>query len=72
MKNFILYWLTGKTTTVTGNTIQEAMTNAGYGNGALRALDFYDEATEQTYIWDKEARTWFIPEETEPELEYPQ
>lgn len=53
MKTFTLFWLTGETQLVTGNSPAEAMNNAGIGNGALRALDFYAEGykrNDYTYI----------------------
>lgn len=35
------------------------MNNAGIGQGALRALDFYSEGDKRgEYVWDKEGRTW--------------
>ena len=46
-KTFILYWLDGKEETVKGRSIREAFTNAGYGAGALRALDYYKELKEE-------------------------
>lgn len=53
MKTFTLFWLTGETQLVTGNSPVEAMNNAGIGNGALRALDFYaegDKRNDYTYV----------------------
>ena len=41
-KKFKLHWLDGKTSIVEGRTIDEAMNNAGYGSGALRALDYWE------------------------------
>lgn len=38
---YILHWLGGKTEEVKGETIADAFTKAGYGAGALRALDYY-------------------------------
>lgn len=58
-KTFTLFWLTGEAQTVTGNTIAEAMNNAGIGNGALKALDFYAEGDQtEKYNWEKEQRNW--------------
>ena len=42
-KMFILHWLTGKEETVKGISISDAFTKAGYGYGALKALDYYEE-----------------------------
>ena len=43
MKNFILHWLDGTDEEVQGNSISDAFTRAGYGGGAIRALDYYEE-----------------------------
>ena len=43
MKTFILHWLDGTTQIIHGNTISDAFAKAGYGAGALTALDYYDE-----------------------------
>lgn len=51
MKTFTLFWLTGTSEIVTGNTITEAI-NRYYGGGAINALDFYSEGDIRTkYIW---------------------
>jgi len=49
---YILYWLDGKSEIVTGDDIVDAVRNAGYGGGALRALDFYD------YYFDGDPPQW--------------
>jgi hypothetical protein len=56
--NFRLYWLDGTTNVVCGNDAAEAMNNAGYGYGSLRALDFWAYGSVQNYEWNKEKRTW--------------
>lgn len=43
MKTFILHWLDGVDEEVQGNSISDAFTRAGYGGGAIRALDYYEE-----------------------------
>ena len=43
MKIFKLYWLDGEIEEVRGNTIADAFTRAGYGAGAIGALDYYEE-----------------------------
>lgn len=48
---FTLYWLDGKREVVEGNSISEAMTLAGYGGGAVRALDFYADGNDHNYTW---------------------
>ena len=58
MKTFTLYWLTGKREIVQGNDIANAMTCAGYSNGAVRALDFYAEGEDNGYEWKQATREW--------------
>lgn len=53
-----LYWKDGKTEVVEGDSVTNAFVNAGYGNGAVAALDFFKLGKEQTYNWDKTNRTW--------------
>lgn len=53
-----LYWLSGETEIVRGTTIADAMNKAGYGGGAVTALDFYKEGEQSTYQWDAAKKTW--------------
>lgn len=55
---FTLYWLDGKREVVQGRTAAEAMTLAGYGGGAVRALDFYANGEDTDYRWVPESRKW--------------
>jgi hypothetical protein len=48
---YIVYWLTGESTKITGKTPVGAFRKAGIGNGAVSAIDFYEEADEPTYAW---------------------
>lgn len=52
-KVFTLYWLDGKREFVTGPDIAKACTLAGYSNGAIRALDWYDTSASETDIYIK-------------------
>ena len=45
MKTFELHWLGGKTEVVRGHDIADAFRRAGYGNGAIRALDYFEEVS---------------------------
>lgn len=45
MAEYIFHWLDGKDETLAGNTAADALNSAGYGRGALRALDFYEEVS---------------------------
>ncbi len=55
---FTLFWRDGLREIVQGKTIAQAMTHAGYGQGALRALDFHAEGDCQSWVWDASARDW--------------
>ena len=46
LKTFILYWDDGSTEKVHGTTIDDAFRRAGYGGGAIAALDYYKEITD--------------------------
>jgi hypothetical protein len=43
MKTFRLHWLGGKIEIIYGDNIADAMNRAGIGNGALPALDYWEE-----------------------------
>ena len=56
---YTLFWLTGKTQIVLGDEPHTAMNNAGIGQGALRALDFYGKGDlRDQYEWNKVDRSW--------------
>lgn len=46
MKLYKLYWKDNETEIVSGKNIADAMTLAGYGQGALGALDSYEAVTK--------------------------
>lgn len=52
MNMFIIYWLDGKFEKVEGTSIDDAFRRAGYGGGATRAIDFYEEAESPNYSWN--------------------
>ncbi|QIV65920.1 hypothetical protein Cp1R7AA1_051 [Mesorhizobium phage Cp1R7A-A1] len=58
VKTFTLYWRTGQREIVKGSDPADAMNKAGYGAGAVRALDFYANGEDTDYAWDKETRDW--------------
>lgn len=62
MKKFRLYWLDGKTEIVEGNDIADAFSKAGYGAGAMGALDFYDNGELQSYEWNSVEKKWRMKE----------
>lgn len=45
-RKFILHWRDGTTETVEGTSIANAFMSAGYGNGAIAALDYFEEVKE--------------------------
>jgi hypothetical protein len=53
MKKFLLVWLDGKTEEVSGVDIADAFRRAGYGGGAIRALDYYKEVKEDGLVKTK-------------------
>lgn len=50
-KPFTFYWGGGKREILIGETVSDAANRAGYGNGALAALDFFAEGAEEDYEW---------------------
>ena len=59
MKEFTLFWRTGKSEIVSGIDAASAMNNAGYGAGSVRALDFYAEGdVRAAWAWDATERSW--------------
>lgn len=61
IKSFIFYWLTGQSERGEGVSPAHALTMLGYGAGAIRALDFYEESAKPTYHWDPNKKSWFVP-----------
>lgn len=54
---YTLFWLDGKAELVKGKTSQEAFKKAGYGSGAVKALDFMTDGDQKNkYTWD--GRRW--------------
>ena len=47
MKTYILHWKTGELDRVSGKDIVDAMNHAGYGAGAVAALDYYEEVEKR-------------------------
>ncbi len=43
MQKYLIYWLDGKTEKVVGHDISDAFRRAGYGGGAMNAVDYYRE-----------------------------
>lgn len=43
MKKFIFYWLDRESEEGEGYSVADAFTRLGYGAGALKALDYFEE-----------------------------
>lgn len=48
MKEFILHWFGGTSDVVYGECIADAFRRAGYGGGAISALDYYEEVKKKS------------------------
>jgi len=48
---FTFFWLDGKREVFEGKDPLDALSKAGYGSGAVRALDFYMSGDDNKYIW---------------------
>jgi hypothetical protein len=55
---YTLYWRDGKREIVKGKNLTEALTFAGYGGGAFKALDFHTLGVNDEYEWDKDKHDW--------------
>lgn len=55
---YTLYWKDGKREIVKGRDLSEAMSFAGYSQGALAALDFHTLGINDEYEWNKEKHDW--------------
>lgn len=59
-RTFTLYWRTGTRELIKGRNVAEAMTLAGYGGGATRALDFWAEGDDREWTWIPATREWIV------------
>ena len=57
-KEFTVFWRDGKREVQPGDTIADAFNKAGYGAGALGALDFYEPGDSKKWEWNKPDGTW--------------
>jgi hypothetical protein len=67
-KEFTLFWLDGKREVVKGKDIKDAVTTAGYGMGALGALDFHSAGDNNDYVWNAVTRQWDMTEEAQKRI----
>ena len=49
MNKYRFHWLSGDISEASGKTPAEAFTHLGYGNGALRALDYWEEVDKAAH-----------------------
>lgn len=57
-KDFTFYWRTGQRNVFPGRDPAEALNNAGFGGGAIRALDFYADGDDSEWQWIASTREW--------------
>lgn len=69
MRHFTIFWRTGEAQVVTGHSIEDAFRCAGFGAGALAAVDFYDNGdVRKKWTYSVIAGEWVRnPEFIEPE-----
>ena len=48
---YTFYWRNGDRDVFEGDAPEDALSKAGYGQGAVSALDFYAEGDDNSYIW---------------------
>jgi hypothetical protein len=56
--DYTLYWRDGKHESVRGRDIADAMNRAGYGGGAVAALDFFGHGKTPAYYWNADRAEW--------------
>jgi len=57
-KKFTFYWGDGLRQVLQGDTPANALNEAGYGGGAIAALDFYVSGDNTEYTWDNNIKGW--------------
>lgn len=57
-KTYTFYWKTGEREVLEGRNPADALTQAGYGGGAVRALDFHAKGCDTNYEWNAERQKW--------------
>lgn len=67
MKKYTFFWLTGKREVLEGDAPHHALNQAGYGGGAVRALDFHAKGDNNEYVWNKDKHEWELTPEARKE-----
>lgn len=57
MKTFTVFWLDGKREVLQGKDGADSFNRAGYGHGALGAVDFVSNGDDHSYVWIKDPDT---------------
>lgn len=60
---YTFYWLTGEREVLEGSSPEAALTQAGFGQGAMKALDFWVNGDNNNYVWNPKTRYWNITPE---------
>lgn len=59
MRKFTIYWDSGKSEILQGESIQFALDDAGYSTNDLLSISFYTPGnTQDSYIWDSKLQRW--------------
>jgi len=58
IKIFTFFWLDGKRDVLQGRNTADALNRAGYGQGAVAALDFWTNGDDHDYQWNEANRKW--------------
>lgn len=58
LKPFTFYWRDGLRKVLYGTDAADAMTKAGYGAGAIAALDMWAYGDDKEYDWNATTRKW--------------
>jgi hypothetical protein len=57
-EKFTVWWRDGTRSVIEGSSIEQAFTQAGYGAGAVKAVDWYDRGDVDTHEWCKATKNW--------------
>ena len=68
MAKYTFYWLTGKREVLEGTTPEEALNLAGFGQGAIPALDFWATEDNKDYIWNPDKHEWDMTPEYQKKM----
>lgn len=58
MQQFTFYWRDGKREVLPGESAPDCLNKAGYGHGAVAALDFWCDGCDHEWEWDETTREW--------------